>query len=76
MFSKGDVLAGAKAIKTLIDNPALRITLGMNGKNAIMKKYNSESFGKRMNDIYKSLIINSSVLSFENTKKIIENKND
>lgn len=58
MYERGNIIAGAEAILKLIENTELREKMGENGKNAFVYKYNADSFGARMNSIYKSLITN------------------
>jgi L-malate glycosyltransferase len=58
LFEKGNIEQGADCLFKLIDNEQLRKNLGQNGKNAVATKYNSSVFGKRMEDIYQSVLVN------------------
>jgi glycosyltransferase involved in cell wall biosynthesis len=39
-FQSGDVNSLKSALRTLLLNPTLRTTLGQNGRNAVLEKYN------------------------------------
>ena len=47
----------AKAINYLLDNPEIGQEMGLNGRNAVLSKYNWEHELAKLDDLYKAMII-------------------
>jgi glycosyltransferase involved in cell wall biosynthesis len=46
-----------KAVRRLLDDPALRHRLGRNGRNAVLAKYSWEREGQRLVEFYRELLV-------------------
>lgn len=55
IFKSGDERDLAEKIKFLYENPDIRHQMGKNGRNAIIRKYNTETMGKNLIQLYKNL---------------------
>ncbi|MBA4320318.1 MAG: hypothetical protein C0412_18125, partial [Flavobacterium sp.] len=56
LFEKGNVHEGVQKVIELLSDANLCVQLGQNGRKAIINKYNPLQFGKRIEELYNSLL--------------------